>query len=245
MVGRNLDRLQTAAESIQSPIAPILFACDVTSPTDTQQLMNDLNQQLGRLDVLINNVGMSDRGLIESLDPNHLNDLLQANLFSSLHCVQAMLPLLKTSRGQIVNIGSLAAKVAPRYLGGYAIVKHALAALTQQLRLELRETGVNAMLVSPGPIRREDAGTRYRDRVQDGMPESANLPAGGARVKGLDPHTVARKIEQACRKRKSDIILPAYLRPIIAIGHLLPSVGDRILLWFTRSKSESPSSTQK
>ncbi|MEZ6086615.1 MAG: hypothetical protein R3C05_01000 [Pirellulaceae bacterium] len=77
-------------------------------------------------------------------------------------------------------------------------------------------------------------GHRYRDRVTEGMPERI-CPRGGARVKGLDPQVVAQRIERACRKRSSDVILPGYLRPIVAIGHLrfLRSVIG-MLLWFTR-----------
>ncbi|MEZ6086616.1 MAG: SDR family NAD(P)-dependent oxidoreductase [Pirellulaceae bacterium] len=112
MVGRSVERLRLAADSIKCSTPPILFACDVTSAIQTRQLADDLSQQLGRLDILVNNVGTSDRGVIESLDADHLKDLLQANLFSSLQTIQSLLPLLKASRGQVVNIGSLAQSAA-------------------------------------------------------------------------------------------------------------------------------------
>ncbi|QDV67146.1 putative oxidoreductase [Rosistilla carotiformis] len=236
IVGRDRERTESAASQIAGDARTVAMVCDVIDRQQVDRLIDDVQQQFGRLDVLVNNVGLSDRGLIQALDADRLNDLFNANVFSALNCSQAALPLLAQSGGQIVNIGSLAAKVAPRYLGGYAAAKHALAAITQQLRLESRVLGVNVILISPGPIRRDDAGYRYKDRVGEDLPESANRPAGGARVKGLDPIYVADRILKACRKRSTDVLLPGYLRPIIAIGHLLPTLGDRILLWFTRSK---------
>lgn len=242
IVGRDLQRTKAAADRISgdtqisedTQIVPLV--CDVTDREQVDQLLHQTQQRFGRLDVLVNNVGLSDRGLIQTLAADRLNDLLNANVFSVLHCIQAALPMLANSSGQVVNIGSLAAKVAPRYLGGYAVAKHALAAITQQVRLESRALGVNVMLISPGPIRRDDAGQRYQDRVGEDLPESANRPAGGTRVKGLDPKYVADRIFKAVKKRSADVLLPGYLRPIIAIGHLLPTLGDRMLLWFTSSK---------
>ena len=243
LVARDSERLHAAIENINAAdgidIEP--FVCDVTDQKDVARLMAAFKEKFSRLDVLINNVGMSDRGLIKSLPPEHLDQLFCVNVRSALLCSQHALPLLEASGGQIVNIGSLAAKAAPRYLGGYAAVKHALGAVTQQLRLEMREAGVNVMLISPGPIRREDAGQRYANRVTTDMPQSANRPAGGTTIKGLDPDYVARRILRACERRSIDVILPGYLRPIVGIGHLIPWMGDRLLLWFTRNK-KSPES---
>lgn len=236
IVGRDESRLREAVSTIEgsTQIEPIV--CDVTDRTAIEPMIAEAEKRFTRLDLLINIVGLSDRGLTKSLEPQRLDELFQANVFSALGCSQAALPLLESSRGQIINIGSLAAKVAPRYLGGYAAAKHALAAITQQMRLELREVGVNVMLVSPGPIRRDDAGERYKDRVTDDLPESANRPAGGTTVKGLSPEYVADRIYRAFQRRSADVLLPGYLRPIIAVGHLIPRLGDWLLLWFTRNK---------
>ena len=238
IVGRDRDRLDDAVASISSAHRIETFVCDITSSQDVEQLFESFSGKYSRLDALVNNVGMSDRGTIKSLSADHLEELFQVNVLSALKCSQAAMPLLEKTNGQIVNIGSLAAKVAPRYLGGYAAAKHALAAITQQLRLESRELGVNVILVSPGPIQRSDAGKRYVNRVTDDMPASANRPAGGTSVKGLASDYVAEQIYRAFRRRSVDIILPKYLRPIIVVGHMIPPLGDRMLLWFTRNKSE-------
>ncbi len=146
ILGRDQGRLDEACRQLgQHAIAR---QCDVTDAADIAAVIAELS----RLDVLVNCVGISDRGLIEDLQPARMQLLIDQNVLSALLCCQAALPLLKQSRGAIVNIGSLASKVGARYIGGYSIAKHALAGMTQQLRLELKPTGVHVGLVSPGPI---------------------------------------------------------------------------------------------
>lgn len=227
IVGRDQARLDEACRGLG--VGAIAKRCDVTSSTDVVSVMDELP----RLDALVNCVGTSDRGLIEDLDPNRLQELLDQNVFSTLLCSQAALPRLQESRGVIVNIGSLAAKVGARYIGGYSIAKHALAGLTQQMRLELKPSGVHVGLVSPGPIQRTDSGDRYRDKVDEKLPAQASAPGGGTKVKGLPPQRVADAVVRCIDKRLPDIVLPGYLRLLISFGHAFPRLGDWLLLKLT------------
>ncbi|MEM6474257.1 MAG: SDR family NAD(P)-dependent oxidoreductase [Planctomycetota bacterium] len=208
-------------------------AADGTSVADCQRVAGGLRDEFGRLDVLVNCIGTSDRGLVVDLEPDRLGSLLAQNVTTMLNASQAMLPLLKESAGSIVNVGSLAGKVGARYLGGYVAAKHAVTGLTQQMRLELRDEGVHVALVSPGPIRREDAGTRYDARASDSLPSSAKRPGGGTKVKGLDAHRVARVILLAAKRKRTDVIMPGYLRLLMTIGNAFPRLGDWILLKLT------------
>ncbi|TWT53226.1 putative oxidoreductase [Rubripirellula amarantea] len=229
---------QAATELSLGSRRPIQFAvADVTRPQDVEQLILRIAKESQRLDVIVNCVGTSDRGLIEGLTPDRVHELIDQNVVSTLNVCQASLALLAESQGVIVNIGSLASKVSPRFLGGYSIAKHSLAALTSQLRLELKPQGIHVGLVSPGPIRRDDAGSRYNDHVEDGLPDQAKKPGGGTRVSGLPPEVVVDAVMKCIVKRSPDLIRPRYLRPLIAIGHLFPRCGDWLLMKFTSSKS--------
>jgi short-subunit dehydrogenase len=227
IVGRDQTRLDDACDQLGSNATG--RKCDVTNATEIASIMDELP----RLDALINCVGSSDRGLIEDLDPSRMQQLLDQNVLSTLLCSQGALPMLKESRGAIVNIGSLASKLGARYLGGYSIAKHALAGLTQQMRLELQPSGVHVGLVSPGPIRRTDAGDRYREVVDDKLPAQASAPGGGAKVKGLPPQRVADAVVRCIDKRLPDIVLPGRVRILVSIGHAFPRLGDWLLLKFT------------
>jgi NAD(P)-dependent dehydrogenase (short-subunit alcohol dehydrogenase family) len=211
--------------------------CDLTDPEQVSQMFQSVQRRFGRLDVLVNCVGASDRGLIENLSLDKLDDLFRRNVHTALLCSQTAIPLLEASRGVIVNIGSLASKVGSRYIGGYAIAKHALAGMTQQMRLELRARGIHVGMVSPGPIRRSDAGSRYEAAMDASLPEQASKPGGGTKLKGLAPDRVADAVLRVVRKRSPDIVMPGYLRILIALGHAWPRLGDWLLLKFTSTKS--------
>jgi len=247
IVGRNVDRLAEAVGKLDSDGSLggmgagnqrlVALPCDLTDPKAVEHLLSEVSQLFQRLDVLINCVGASDRGMIETLDPERAEFLFRQNVITALLCSQKAIPALQMSGGVIVNIGSLASKVGARYIGGYAIAKHALAGMTQQLRLELKPRGIHVCLVSPGPIRREDSGQRYQASVE-GLPTQAARPGGGTRVQGLPPERVAGAVLAAIRHRKPDVVLPRYLRLLIMLGHALPRFGDWLLLKFTSPKKD-------
>ena len=230
---RRLDQVKESLESIGDAKQVVANVADLTNESNVLAIFDSVERDLGCLDVLVNCVGKSDRGLIETLKPDRLNELFEVNVTTALLCSQAAIPLLEQSKGAIVNIGSLGAKVGARYLGGYAIVKHALAGMTQQLRLELKPKGIHVGLVNPGPIRRDDGGTRYASQVDDRLPAQANQPGGGTTLKGLDPHRVAEAVLRCAQRRQADRILPSHLRCLIALGHVFPALGDWLLLKFT------------
>ncbi|MDG2220772.1 MAG: SDR family NAD(P)-dependent oxidoreductase [Rubripirellula sp.] len=238
IMGRDEGRLEAAIATCgnQEPGRLLGQVCDVTSRAEVEELFSTVGQTFQRLDVLVNCVGASDRGLVENLDVEQLGTLWDQNVVTALLCSQASIPLLEASSGAIVNIGSLAAKVGARYIGGYSTVKHALAGMTQQMRLELKPRGIHVALVSPGPIARSDAGDRYRDSIDGTLPPQASAPGGGARVKGLPPERVAAAVMKCIRRGAVDIVLPGHLRILIALGHAFPRIGDWLLLKFTSSK---------
>ncbi|NNE00662.1 MAG: SDR family oxidoreductase [Pirellulaceae bacterium] len=236
IAGRDQERLGDAISRLGGKHVSGV-AADITSQDGANELIHSVKSEYGRLDVLINCVGGSDRGLIENLTGERLIELIQQNVLTALYCSQAALPLLESSGGAIVNIGSLAAKVGARYIGGYAAAKHALAGMTQQMRLELSPKRIHVGLVNPGPIRRDDSGTRYQEKIGDELPDQAKKPGAGTRVKGLSPDVVAACVLQCAKKRKPDVVLPRYLRLLIGVGHLSPRLGDWLLLKFTSSRS--------
>ena len=239
IVGRDADRIAKATKSILMTAGGNVNAVAVgtaASMSDVDQaarVASVIEQSFERLDVVVNCIGTSDRGRVEDLTSDRLHELLDQNVIAMLLASQATLPLLSKSRGSIVNIGSLAGKVGARYLGGYNAAKHALTGLTQQMRLEWRERGIHVALVSPGPIRRDDAGTRYAAQVDENLPGNASKPGGGAKVKGLDPERIADAVLRCAQKKATDMVLPRHVRLLLAIGSVFPRLGDWLLLRFT------------
>ncbi len=238
IAGRDTSRLESAKTSLAHDRHVATACCDVTEKQGAEHAVQTAVSQFSRLDVLVNCVGTSDRGLVENLTLERLDELICQNVHTALLCSVAAIPQLEIREGAIINIGSLASKVGARYLGGYVTAKHALAGLTQQMRLELKPRGIHVGLVNPGPIRREDAGARYQSRVEadKNVPAAAAKPGGGTKIKGLAPETVATAVLNCVRYRRPDMVLPRYLRLLIAVGHISPRLGDWLLLKFTSSK---------
>jgi short-subunit dehydrogenase len=144
---------------------------------------------------------------------------------------RAALPHLLEARGHLVHIGSLGSKAASKFLGAYPASKFPLAAYAQQLRLELGPKGLHTLLVCPGPIRRDDAGQRYREAA---VPANAREPGGGVKLPGIDADWLARRILRACERRQTELVVPARARLLFAIAQLWPTLGDWIINRMTK-----------
>jgi NAD(P)-dependent dehydrogenase (short-subunit alcohol dehydrogenase family) len=128
---------------------------DVTDPVGIQAAADTLRAAIPAegLAALINNAGIVVAGPLEILPLDAFRRQLEVNLIGLLAVTQAMLPLLRRSRGRLINIGSANGALSAPYLGAYSASKHALEAVTDALRLELRHTGITVSIVEPGPIR--------------------------------------------------------------------------------------------
>ncbi len=229
LAARDSERLQVATEQLRAKGGRAAgFATDVTDPEQVDSLVASTIEEFGQLDMLVNNVGRSTRGNVLDTTPDEFRELMELNFLSVVRCTRAASPHLIESGGHIVNIGSLAAKSVSKFLGAYPASKFAVAAYSQQLRIELDSQGVHVLLVCPGPIAREDAGGRY-DAETDDLPNSARRPGGGVKLKGIAPEQLAAKILRSCEQRRAELVLPAKARWLFAISQLWPSLGDRIV----------------
>lgn len=229
LVARDGSRLQAAAASLRAGPGEVrTCTADITRDEDVARLFAEVRATHGRLDILVNNAGLSDRGEILTTPLARFRELWELNFLAALRCTQHAAPLLVPARGHLVFVGSLAAKSAARYLGAYSTSKFPLAALAQQLRLELWDSGVHVLLVCPGPLARPDAGQRYDARTA-GLPETARRPGGGVKLKGLDPHRVAQHVLTACYRRRPELILPSKARWLFALSQVSANWGDWLL----------------
>ena len=236
MAARDGARLAQVAEDCQGLGGELVrVPTDVTCDEAVQRLFQQTQLRCGRLDGLFHCVGRSTRGNVAETSVKEFRELLELNFLAAVRCTAAALPQLRQSRGHVVHIGSLASKMGSRYLGAYPASKFPLAAYTQQLRLELADSGVHVMLVCPGPIARPDSGERYAADTT-GLPAQAQQPGGGVRLRRLEPSWLAQRILKACRQRRPELVVPNKARLLFAVAQLWPSLGDRILLRSTRSR---------
>ena len=122
---------------------------DIERATETIQLQNEGTGLYG----LVNNAGYAFACPLEFIPIEKLRHQLEVNLIGQVALTQAMLPMLRASKGRIVNVNSLSGYVAGPYVGPYAASKHAFNAVSDSFRLELRNLGVKVIQIIPGDIK--------------------------------------------------------------------------------------------
>lgn len=158
LVARNAEKLA------QQP--GVFTAGDITDPAIQQQAVQRTLDEYGRIDILINNAGRGLYGPSWRAPLTQVREMFELNVFALMSLTQLVVPHMRAQRsGMVVNVGSIAGKVALPWLTTYSATKYAVAALTEGLRMELKGDGVHAMQVCPGYVQ-----TDFQEHVLAGRP---------------------------------------------------------------------------
>jgi clavulanate-9-aldehyde reductase len=157
LAARRVDRIQSLAERIASEGGrAIAVPTDVGDEGQAQAFIERAHAELGRLDVLVNNAGVMLLGPIENAPTEEWRQMIHANVFGVLYCTHAALPLMhKQGSGHIVNVSSVAGRVARAGSGVYNLTKFGVGAFSESLRQEAVGMGVRVTLIEPGAVATE------------------------------------------------------------------------------------------
>lgn len=141
-------------EPANAPANATFHRLDVTSTADWAAAVDRVRDELGGLDLLVNNAGIAAGGRIDQLDEAHWRRALEVNLLGAVNGCRAFVPMLKTQGGgHLVNVASLAGLVHPAAMSSYAASKAAVVALSESLRFELKPWGITVSVVCPSFFR--------------------------------------------------------------------------------------------
>jgi NADP-dependent 3-hydroxy acid dehydrogenase YdfG len=149
LAGRKRERLEATIADLSDNRARVIPA-DLTRAEDIQSIRNRIQQEFGRLDLLLHSAGVISHASIERSSVGDFDLQYATNLRAPYLLTQTLLPLLKTSHGQIVFINSSAGLVARPNAGQYSAIEHALRALTDSIRAEVNGDDVRVLSVYPG-----------------------------------------------------------------------------------------------
>lgn len=128
-------------------------ALDVTNPEQPQAVVDRIVEDTGGIDCIINNAGFAQRGTIEDVPPRKVRKQFDVNLFGPHRLIRAALPHMRSAdHGSIINISSFFGRVSSPGMGVYAGSKVALEAVSDALRAEVSDFGVNVVVIEPGPV---------------------------------------------------------------------------------------------
>lgn len=126
---------------------------DVQDPETISNCATILKSE--NLYALVNNAGIAVAAPLEFIPIKEFQEQFDVNVFGLLRVTQACLPLLRETRGRIINIGSISGKITTPLIGAYAASKHAVEAMSDALRRELRTSGILVSLIEPGMVKTE------------------------------------------------------------------------------------------
>ncbi len=133
-------------------------SCDIRLQDQVEAFFSEVDSHFGRLDVLVNNAGVTHDGLLVTTDLSDINEVLQTNIIGTLLCCQNALALMMPARsGVIINISSISATQPNRGQCHYAASKGAVESLTRALAVEVASRGIRVNAVAPGVIQTDMA----------------------------------------------------------------------------------------
>ncbi|HEY0671600.1 MAG TPA: SDR family oxidoreductase [Longimicrobiales bacterium] len=219
---------------------------DVSDEASIASAARQIQATLGarQLAGLVNNAGIAVAGPLEFLPIRELRRQLEVNVIGQIAVTQAMLPMLRTARGRIVNIGSISGRSALPLTGAYAASKFALEALTDALRVELMPAGIEVSIVEPGVIATPiwETSLKSADVMMREMPKAAfdyygriidavrNRAVSGGTT-GLPPRVVADAVAHAltARRPRTRYLVGRDARLRMLFQRLPDRVRDRII----------------
>ena len=141
------DCVRLRAEGLES------FALDLASPDSIAAAVQTVQSTTRRLDALFNNAAFACPGAVEDLPREALVEIFQTNLFGTHDLTRRIIPMMRAQGGgRIVNCSSVLGLVGMKWRGAYVATKFALEGLTDVLRMEMKGTGVEVVLIEPGPV---------------------------------------------------------------------------------------------
>lgn len=232
LAARHSDALdETVAACQEQGGKAIAIPTDVTRPEQCQRLVEGAIATFGGLDILINNAGISMLTRFDAVtDLSIFDQIMQVNYLGAVYCTHYALPYLKSSRGLLVAISSLCGKTGVPTRSGYVASKHAMQGFFDTLRIELQDTGVGVLVVSPGFVATD---IRQRALGADGKPLGRSPRDESKNTMSVEEcvRQIIRAIEQ--RKREQVMTITGKLTPW---GKLLaPGWVDRLATYAART----------
>ena len=217
---------------------------DITDAEACREVVDDLIRREGRLDVLINNAGYGLYGAVEDVSLQDARQVFEVNVFALSQLTQLVLPQMRQQGGgRIINLSSIAGRVATPFGAWYHATKFAVEGLSDALRLELAPHGIDVVLIEPGGIK-TDFGDLTADELEAVSRDGA-YEAEAGRMAGLirrlyhggllsPPEIVSRAIVSAVQSKRPRVryLVGFGARPLFCLHRLLPARWyDRLIRW--------------
>jgi short-subunit dehydrogenase len=219
---RNMEKLQQAMSSLPAERL-LMFRADVGQEEDCQRFIAAVLERWGRIDVLINNAGISMRALFEETDTKVIRELMDVNFWGTVYCTRYALRSIREQKGIVVGVSSIAGYRGLPGRTGYSASKFAMQGFLEALRTELLHTGAHVMWVCPGftasNIRNVARNAQGAQQGETPLDESGLMSA----------EACARIILNAMEHRKRTVVMTGQGKLTLWLNKLFPGLADKLV----------------
>jgi len=196
---------------------------DVSSETDCSLLIEETIRRFGRIDVLINNAGISMRALFEEVDLKVIRQVMDVNFYGTVYCSKYALPYLLKTKGSLVGVISIAGYAGLPGRSGYSASKFAIRGFLDTIRIENMKKGLHVLVAAPGFTASE---VRKVALTTDGS-QQGETPRDESQM--MSAEACARYIARAVQKRKRQLILTFTEGKLtVFLGKFFPALLDKL-----------------
>lgn len=213
----------------------LITKTDVSKEEDCKQLIENTIEKFGRIDVLINNAGISMRALFEEVDLKVIKQLMDVNFYGTVYCSKYALPYLLKTKGSLVGVISIAGFVGLPGRTGYSASKFAIRGFLDTVRIENMKRGLHVLVAAPGFTASE---VRKVALTGDGT-QQGETPRNEEKM--MSAEECAHRIVKAIEKRKRELILTFVEGKLtVFLGKFLPSLLDKLTYGHMAKEPNSP-----
>lgn len=234
LAARRLDRLQALAEEIQSKGGEALAApVDVTQRAEIEWMTQTVMEVYEQVDILFNNAGFGRLDWLENLEPERdIETQIQVNLVGMIQVTRAILPhMLQRRQGHIINMSSVAGRIAAPTYSVYAASKFGVRGFTDALRREVAPFGIHVSGIYPGPARTEfgwGSGFKMQKRLRPF--ERLFMPS----------EKVARRVVELARHPRRSVVIPWWFNLVVWGENTFPAIADWLIRAYFTNLYHSP-----
>ncbi|MBC7920212.1 MAG: SDR family oxidoreductase [Ferruginibacter sp.] len=235
ITGRREEALRQASGELAGlGIDHRVVVADVSVEGDNQETIRQTVAHYGRIDVLINNAGITMRAMFEETDVAVIKKVMDTNFYGTVYATKHALPYLRQTNGSIVGISSIAGYRGLPVRCGYSASKFAMQGFLEALRTELLHQGVHVLVACPGFT---TSNIRNAALVKDG---SVGGESPRDEEKMMSAEEVAQRILRATRRRQRDLILTTQGKLTIFLNKWFPAFMDQMVYNTLAKEKDSP-----
>ena len=235
LADKNREQLHsTREELVRGGAEVVVTVADITLEGDCKNLIDNTLENYGRIDVLINNAGISMRALFEEVDLEVLRRVMDVNFWGAVYCTKYALPELLKAHGSLAGVSSVAGYKGLPGRAGYSASKFALQGFLEVVRIENRKKGLHVLIACPGFT---NSNIRNTALARDGSSQGES-PRDEAKM--MSAEEVAKHICHAIETRKHRLTLTTQGKMTVLLNKFFPKFMDKMVYNHMAKEPDSP-----